>query len=277
MPFLQVLGIAQDGGHPHAGCVRPCCAGVAPGAGHLPACLAIVDEAADRRWLIDATPALPEQLRRLAEAAPGPLSGILLTHAHVGHYLGLAFLGREGMGLRGLPLGVQPRMASFLAVNGPWNQLVALGNVRLWTGHRFELTPSVTVEALPVPHRDEYSETVGFFVRGPRRTALWLPDLDAWDAWDRPLEQVLAEVDFAWIDGTFWADGELDRDMREVPHPRMADTLERLGALPPAERAKVRFIHLNHTNPALQAGSTERAAVLRAGMSVAEEGERFEL
>ncbi len=274
-PYVLTLGIAQDGGHPQPGCARPCCADVS--VRHLPACLAIVDPEADLRWLVDATPALPEQLQRLAVSAPGPLSGILLTHAHVGHYLGLAFLGRESMGVRGLPLGVQPRMASFLAVNGPWNQLVALGNVRLWTSASFDLGPRIRVEAVSVPHRDEYSETVAFIIRGPSRSALWLPDLDRWEDWDRRLEAVLAEVDVAWIDGTFWADGELERDMREVPHPRMVDTLGRLAALPAAARAKVRFVHLNHTNPALRANSPEAAAVRAAGSSVAYEGERVEL
>jgi pyrroloquinoline quinone biosynthesis protein B len=277
MATLRVLGIAQDGGHPQAGCPRPCCAGLAPGAGHLPACLAIVDETTGQRWLVDATPALPEQLRRLNAVAPGPLSGILLTHAHMGHYLGLAYLGREGMAVHGLPLGVQPRMAIYLAQNGPWNQLIAFGHVRLWASHRFPLAPGLTVEALPVPHRDEVSETVAFVVRGPRRAALWLPDLDAWEAWDRALPEVLAGVDIAWIDGTFWADGELDRDMREVPHPRIVDTLARLAALPAAERAKVHFIHLNHTNPALRAGSPERAHIEAAGMAVGWEGQAFEV
>lgn len=277
MATLRVLGIAQDGGHPQAGCRRPCCAGLAPGAGHLPACLAIVDEATGQRWLVDATPALPEQLRRLDEVAPGPLSGILLTHAHMGHYLGLAHLGREGMGAHGVPLGVQPRMAMYLAQNGPWNQLIAFGHVRLWASHRFPLAPDLTVETIPVPHRDEVSETVAFVVRGPRRAALWLPDLDAWEAWDRALPEVLAGVDIAWIDGTFWADGELDRDMREVPHPRIVDTLARLADLPAAERAKVHFIHLNHTNPALRAGSPERARIEAAGMAVGWEGQAVEV
>jgi pyrroloquinoline quinone biosynthesis protein B len=237
----------------------------------------VVDPEAGVAWLIDATPALPEQLARLREVTAAPLSGVLLTHAHMGHYLGLAFLGREGMGLRGLPLGVQPRMAAFLAANAPWSQLVALDNVRLQVAPRFQLSPRVSVEALRVPHRDEHSETVAFRIRGPRRSVLWLPDIDAWEGWDLAIEDVLAGVAAAWIDGTFWADGELARDMGEVPHPRVAATLARLAPLPAAERAKVRFVHLNHTNPALDPDSAEAARVRDAGMAVAREGERVEV
>ena len=267
-PFAYVLGAAQDGGHPQPGCTRPCCRDVA--APHLPACLAVVD--GDQRWLIDATPALPEQLARLGAVAPGPISGILLTHAHMGHYTGLVHLGREGMGLRDLPLYVQPRMATFLSTNGPWSQLVQLGNVRLEVGHGWTLSPRIRVEAIPVAHRDEYSETVAFLVRGPARSLLWLPDLDAWD--DR-LPGLIAGVDAAWIDGTFWADGELERPMTEVPHPRIRETIERLQTLP--ERDRVRFVHLNHTNPAWRPASAEAAAIRAAGMAVAHEGERLSL
>jgi pyrroloquinoline quinone biosynthesis protein B len=276
-PFVFVLGIAQDGGHPQPGCTRACCRELAPGEGHLPASLAIVDPDAGKRWIVDATPAFPAQLARLGEVAPGPLDGILLTHAHIGHYTGLMYLGREVMGTVGLPLLVQPRMGEFLARNGPWKQLVDIGNVVLQVGTRWTLTERVTVDAIPVPHRDEYSETVAFVIRGPTHSVLWLPDIDRWEAWSHRLQDVLATVDAAWIDGTFWADGELSRDMAEVPHPRIAATIERLAALPAVERAKVRFVHLNHTNPAYKVDSREAELIRINGVAVATEGERFDL
>lgn len=279
VPFLFVLGVAQDGGHPQPGCMRTCCR--PGGASHLPSALAIVDPTSGQRWLVDATPALPEQLRRLDAVAPAPsmpgLAGILLTHAHMGHYTGLVWLGREVMGAKGIPLYVQPRMAGFLTDNGPWSQLVSLGNVVLRQETRVTLNERLRAEAVPVPHRGEYTETVAWRIEGPTRSALYLPDIDAWEPWDHSLEEVLATVDIAWIDGTFWADGELGRDMTEIPHPRMTATMARLAGLPAGERDKVHFIHLNHTNPALDPSSPEAAMVRVAGFHVATEATRFEL
>lgn len=182
-PFLLVLGVAQDGGHPQPGCTRTCCA--EGSARHLASSLAVVDPAAGARWLVDATPAFPEQVARLAAAAAGPLSGILLTHAHIGHYTGLQYLGREVMGTRGLPVHAMPRMAAYLANNGPWSQLVALGNIELAVASEVALSPSVRATALVVPHRDELSETVAWRIAGPTRSALWLPDIDRWESWAR--------------------------------------------------------------------------------------------
>ena len=89
---------------------------------------------------------------------------------------------------------------------------------------------------------------------------------------------LIAVFDVAWLDGTFYGADELpDRAMDEVPHPSIAESLERFRLLADRDRRKVRFIHLNHTNPALRRESAERRAVEAAGMRVAEELERFEL
>jgi pyrroloquinoline quinone biosynthesis protein B len=216
--------------------------------------------------MIDATPALPEQLSRL-----GGLDGILLTHAHMGHYTGLLWLGREGMGARAMPLYVRPKLADFLRNNGPWSQLVRLGNVELREVESVQLG-ALRATAVPVPHRDEFSETVAWHIEGPNRSALYLPDIDSWEGW--PLEEWLSRVDVAWLDGTFWADGELERDMTEIPHPRVRDTLARL---PRDLLARVRFTHLNHTNPLLDPASPQCATVIAAGATVAVEGEEVAL
>jgi pyrroloquinoline quinone biosynthesis protein B len=153
---------------------------------------------------------------------------------------------------------------------------VELGNVTLMPGPEATLG-RLRATALRVPHRDEYSETVAWRITGPNRSVLYLPDIDSWDAWDVAIEDVLATVDVAYLDGTFWADGELARDMTEIPHPRIRDTMARLARLPASERAKVRFLHLNHTNPVLDPASDEARAVAEAGFAVAVEGERLEI
>jgi pyrroloquinoline quinone biosynthesis protein B len=135
--------------------------------------------------------------------------------------------------------------------NGPWGQLVALGNIS-WSNSpdasRIELAPRLAVTPFRVPHRDEYSETVGFTIAGPERKVVYIPDIDKWDKWTTRLETLLESVDVAYLDGTFYDAGELPgRDMSEIPHPFIQETLQRLAALPAEQRAKVRFIHLNHT------------------------------
>jgi pyrroloquinoline quinone biosynthesis protein B len=279
-PYVVVLGVAQDGGAPHAGCARTCCAERwrDPSRRLHVACLGIVDPAASACWLLDATPDLPIQLHRLGKFE---LTGILLSHAHIGHYTGLVHLGREVMGARGVAVYAMPRMHAFLSDNGPWDQLVRLGNIELQplaAGQPVALSPRVTVTPLVVPHRDEYSETVGFRIDGPDRSALYISDIDKWDRWDRRIEDLIAEVDVAWLDGTFYDATEVPgRSMDEIPHPFMTESMRRFEALPASERDKVRFIHLNHTNPALDPDSAARRAIEAAGFRVAGERERFDL
>ena len=285
-PWLVVLGVAQDGGAPQAGCVLQCCTGT--GARRHVASLGIVDPVSGERWIIDATPDFAQQLRTLDEIAPRPsgrgspaLAGILLTHAHIGHYTGLVHLGHEVIGARGVPVWAMPRMREFLSSNGPWDQLVNFGNMSLEplaAGKPIRLNERLSVTPILVPHRDEYSETVGFRIDGPGRSALYLPDIDKWEHWDRSIEDLLAEVDVAWLDGTFYADGELSgRSMARIGHPFIVESMRRFSSLADTDRDKVHFIHLNHTNPALRPGSDAAAAIRRAGFHVAREGDRFVL
>ena len=285
-PYLVVLGNAQDGGYPQAG-TKP---GPAwePERRRYAVSLGIVDPETGERWLVEATPDFREQLHLLDAAAPVDqipgLAGILLTHAHVGHYAGLIHLGREVMGTRGVPVFAMPRMREFLATNGPWEQLVRLGNMELRPledGVPLHLNHHITVTPFRVPHRDEYSETVGFRIQGPTRTVLFLPDIDKWERWEEEgtrIQDVVAGVDVAYLDGTFFADGEIPgRSMSEIPHPFIVETMERFRDSPASERSKIRFIHLNRTNPALFAGTEERRAIREAGFRVAEMGEVVEL
>jgi pyrroloquinoline quinone biosynthesis protein B len=279
-PYVVVLGVAQDGGAPQAGCDKPCCAERwrDPSKQLHVACLGIVDPGASACWLIDATPDFPVQLRRLGHPE---LAGILLTHAHIGHYTGLVHLGREAMGARGVPVYAMPRLRAFLATNGPWDQLVSLGQVALRplaAGEPVELSGRITVTPLLVPHRDEYSEAVGFRIDGPRRSALYVPDIDKWDRWERRIEDLVAEVDVAWLDGTFYDETEVPgRDMARIPHPFITESMQRFATLPAAQRNKIRFIHLNHTNPALDPDTAARRVIEAAGFHLADEMERFDL
>jgi len=276
-PGAVVLGIGQDGGRPQIGCRRACCADADP---VTPACLALIGSDG-RRWLIDATPAIGEQLRLLDSIVPREsetpvIDGVLLTHGHLGHFTGLAQLGREALAADGVPVWAQPRLRRVLESDAPWSLLAEHGHV-VFRDDPVVLGGGLSVEVLPVPHRDEISETVAFRVEGPTGSVLWLPDIDSWELWDRDVIDEVARVDVAYLDATFYDDGELDRDMSAIPHPRVVDTVTRFVERAPELAARVRLIHLNHTNPVLRPGSPERAFVEDAGLSVALTGERFTL
>jgi pyrroloquinoline quinone biosynthesis protein B len=285
-PFLIVLGIAQDGGVPQAGAHRHPAWHDRSLRRHA-ASLGIVDPHSGERWMIEATPDFREQLAMLdriasqqGEPAQKLLSGIAITHAHIGHYTGLVHLGREVMSAHDLPLFVMPGMGEFLRRNAPWEGLLRQGHTRiveLASGIPQALNERITITPFPVPHRDEYSETVGFIIAGPQRRTLFLPDIDSWvelDAWGTSIEEVIAGVDAAYLDATFFDKNELPgRNMSAVPHPTITESMERFGGLRESERQKIRFIHLNHTNPALDRTGEARRAIEDGGFGVAEEGE----
>lgn len=282
-PYVVVLGIAQDGGVPQTGShTDP--AFEDPTRRRLATSLGLVDPRTGARWMFEATPDFKWQLWRLDRVAPRAtspgLDGIFLTHAHIGHYTGLMLLGHESIGARDVPVYAMPRMAQFLRSNGPWDQLVRYENIalrELTADEPVDLAPDLRVVPMLVPHRQEYSEVVAYRIEGPTKSVLFLPDIDSWREWDETgtrLEDVLAEVDVAYLDATFFADGEIPgRDMSGFPHPFIRTTMDRLAELPESERAKVRFIHLNHTNPALDPESDAHREIRRRGFRVADETE----
>lgn len=291
-PYIVVLGTAQDGGYPQIGCDEPLCSAARqdPSRRRMTASLLIADPRTGSRWLIDATPDLREQFERARPHPPGrpavgprpPLfDGVFLTHAHVGHYAGLIHLGREIYGADALPVHASPRFCKFLATNGPWRLLVDTRAIVLKTATPdvpIALAPDLSITPFVVPHRDEFSDTFGYVIRGPRRALLYIPDIDKWERWDRRIEDLIAGVDVALLDGTFAAEGEIPgRSMKDIPHPFLAESLARFAALPAAERAKIRFTHLNHTNPAVDPDAPAAAAVRAAGHAIAVDGERHRI
>ncbi|HUR28841.1 MAG TPA: MBL fold metallo-hydrolase [Planctomycetota bacterium] len=287
-PYVVVLGTAQDGGLPQIGCTEELCVRARADVGRkrLSSSLLLADPRSGKRWLFDASPDLREQVerarlhpptRREDGARPPLFDGVFLTHAHVGHYAGLLQFGREIYAARDLPVWGTARMREFLSSNGPWSLLVesqAITLVDMPQSGEVELAPDLFVSALRVPHRDEFSDTLAYVIRGPHATIAYLPDIDKWERWSVRLEDLLARVDVALLDGTFFADGEIHgRPMSDIPHPFMTETLERLSDAPGALRSKVVFTHLNHTNPASTPGSKADRRVRDAGMRVACEGE----
>ncbi len=306
-PYVLVLGTAQDGGLPQLACGGANCRAArrdarlarrvaslllvdprptnSPSSGH-----AETDPAGPRQWLFDATPDLRAQHVTAMKMTGSPLpttsrpplfTGVFLTHAHTGHYLGLAQFGRPAYNAHGQPVYASQRMCRFLDDNGPWSLLVKNGNLVLHPvepQHRIELGNELFVTPIRVPHRAEFTDTYGYVISGPSRKLLYIPDIDKWERWDAAIEDWIERVDDALVDGTFFADGEVPgRKMSEIPHPFVVETMERLARLPARERRKVWFTHLNHTNPLNDPNSEASRRVRRSGMHVARDGMRFRL
>ena len=272
---VRVLGTAQDAGLPQLGCLCPTCEGARadPRRARTPAALAVT-ASSGRTLLVDATLAITAQAARLVRTPERPLGfdEVLLTHAHVGHVLGLPLLGREGASTRHLPVRGTPAMLGFLRGQRPFAHLVARGEIDLVPvvpGASFDLD-DVRVETFASPHRSEDTDTLGLTIRGPARTVVYVPDADRFDD---DLVARIAAADVALVDGTFHDPDELPgRDLAAIPHPFVTDSVRRLARA----AGRVRFTHLNHSNSLLHPEPARRS-VLPAGFAIAEEGERHEL
>ena len=209
------------------------------------------------------------------------VDGIFLTHAHIGHYSGLMYLGKEAMDAKEIPLYVMPRMKNFLSTNGPWDQLVSRKNIQLQVMENEQvvnLSQSITVTPILVPHRDEYSETVGYRINGPNKSALFIPDIDKWDKWDKNIIDEIKKVDYAFLDAAFYSGKEINnRDVSEIPHPFVIESFETFKNISEIEKSKIVFIHFNHTNPLLNSKSVETQIVIDKGYKIGTIGDVFDL
>jgi pyrroloquinoline quinone biosynthesis protein B len=283
-PYLMTLGIAQDGGYPHMGCTKHCCNDAWKNSSikRYVVSLALVDSVNKKWWLFEATPDIKEQLHYFNVLTGGRYNylpdGIFITHAHIGHYTGLMQLGKEVMGANDVPVYALPKMKSFLEANGPWSQLVSQHNIELepmQPGNGIYLSAIISVTPILVPHRDEYSETAGFKIHTARKNYLFIPDINKWKKWDKNIVEEVRSVDVALLDGTFYDSTELPgRNMSEVPHPFVMETMSLFDKADAVTRSKVYFIHLNHTNP-LMWDERKQKGVRKEGFNIAWQGERL--
>jgi len=282
-PFVIVLGTLQDGGSPHMGCEKACCKN--PDASRKVVSLGLIDPVSNKKFLLEASPDFVAQTRMLKAFLPSSANtlpdGIFLTHAHMGHYAGLMFLGREAMNSKAVPVYAMPKMKSFLENNGPWSQLVTLNNIQikpLTAGNWENISPTLRVKPFLVPHRDEFSETVGFIIEGPHKKLLFIPDIDKWEKWRTAIVSLVKEVDHALIDGTFFSAAEVgNRNIAEIPHPLVQESMKLFDSLSAKEKEKIIFIHFNHTNPLLNEQSEEARLLKSKGFRIAEIDLRIDL
>jgi pyrroloquinoline quinone biosynthesis protein B len=275
---IVILGTVQDAGSPQIGCKKDCCTDLFnyPDNNRKVVSLGLIDKDHNKTYLFEATPDMVSQckiLKGYAGVENEVPNGIFLTHAHIGHYTGLMYLGKEAMNADSVPVFAMPKMKAFLSKNGPWSQLVTNKNIslkRINNAFKIQLSPKLTVSPILVPHRDEFSETVGYIITGTNKSALFIPDIDKWEKWDRDIITMIKDVDYAFLDGTFYDGEEINiRDISEIPHPFIAESMEKFNDLPPSEKSKIHFIHFNHTNPVINSSSKQAKNIINNGFNIA--------
>ena len=284
---LIILGTIQDAGSPHIGCKKECCKNLFnnPDKDRQVIALGLIDNEYGKKYLFEATPDISRQMKALKEKSFQSTNeiadGIFLTHAHIGHYTGLIYLGKEATDAKSVNVFAMPRMKKYLETNGPWSQLVSRKNIVLTeieNEQSMSLTSNIKVTPILVPHRDEYSETVGYKIEGPNKSALFIPDIDKWSKWDKNILDEIKKVDYAFLDATFYSGKELNnRDISQIPHPFIIESLEEFKDLDSRERKKIIFIHFNHTNPVLDLNSKEAKNILNQGFRIGKINDVFEL
>jgi pyrroloquinoline quinone biosynthesis protein B len=281
---IHILGSGQDAGLPQVGSrmAADMTARMDPLAVRLGPSIAVLDDDG-RCFLVDASPDIKEQEARLLRIAAyasrtsrNPFDGALLTHAHMGHYLGLAHFGREAANTDRLPVWCTARMAQFLRGNAPWDQLVQLKNIQLhevvWgptapkKAQTIKPWAGLSIRLIPVPHRGEYTDTVGISVNNK---LLYVPDIDNWDAWPAASDEVKKHK-VCLLDGTFHSPAELPgRNLKEISHPFITDTVRKFADL--AKSCRIILTHFNHSNPVCDPASKEARVVQAAGFELAQE------
>ena len=280
--YVKVLGTIQDGGYPQIDCNKACCQNqwLNPKKKFVSS-IAIVDESEKKQWIIDASPEIKFQTKLLKEKTNiKNIEGVFLTHAHIGHYTGLMYYGNEAAGSRDLKVYAMPKMKKFLENNGPWNHLLKQRNIKLIKlskNNTINISANLKIKPFLVPHREDYSETVGFEIATSKKKLIYIPDIDNWEKWDISITELIKNIDFALVDGTFFSEREIERDISLIPHPLVKDSLKLFSNLKAKERNKIIFTHFNHTNPLIDESSKEHKEVLSKGFRIAKECDNFYL
>jgi pyrroloquinoline quinone biosynthesis protein B len=271
--MLKVLGTAQDGGFPQMACYCENCQAARkdPSIARKVVSLGLLNFDTGKSFMIEATPDAARQVDSIHAVDPvfmpkegKPIDGLLLTHADVGHYPGLIQFRPEVTPVHHLPVHCTHIMADFLSNNEPWKFMVRRGIIDL---KRFDFMQMIQLDAglrfraVKVPH-DKHSDMAGYEIYGPRKSLLFIPDIDQWE--DRFLG-IIASVDYAFLDGTFYSDRRGSRI-----HPLIIESMSFLKEV--KKETSIYFIHFNHSNRVLGKDQSVREHIEAEGFHVADDG-----
>jgi pyrroloquinoline quinone biosynthesis protein B len=290
---VRVLGSAAGGGLPQWNCGGELSRRARSGDPDVPARSqpSIAVSSGDGRWsLVNASPDIRDQLARFPGLHPRagtrdlPLDTIVLTNADLDQVMGLLVL-RESLPYR---VVTTPWIHDVLLRHNAVFQLLApaFGHVALDEPFALDRKGALEAKLFPVPGkvptwardlaRNAPEATLGLRITelATGRRLVYAPGLQSLGP--GTLAE-LEQADLRFVDGTFYTADEL-RGMRpgapdavamgHLPISGPEGSLERLRGLP----GRTFYIHLNNTNPVLDARSGARAAVERAGIEVAMDG-----
>lgn len=270
MVIIQILGTAQDGGIPQLGCNCSNCklAHNDESYARLVASIAIIGNS--NTILVDTTPDIVKQLNNLrnykAPSSKNPIDGVIITHLHLGHYIGLLQFGTEAAATKELAVYTTEEVKEFITTNKPFKYLKERKQISLC---RLTLNNEISFNEFSicpfeVPHRNEDGNTIGIEIKNDKTdsTLLYISDTDSLT---NEIIQKINSAEKVVFDGTFYSEDELPRQ-KDVPHPPMMTTATILGYQDPK---KFYFTHLNHSNPAVNSRSQEAKALEKMNYGIA--------
>jgi pyrroloquinoline quinone biosynthesis protein B len=289
--IIKVLGTAQDGGYPQPNCDCKNCTNAINNKDLVrnPASIGILDIENKSSYLIDPTFRLFEQLNMLNKTAAennfpkDHIKGIFITHAHMGHYPGLLFFGKEVIDSNNLAVYTSKTLEKFLNENQPWKLLIDNKNIDIKSfefENEINLSGNLKIIPIEIPHRQELSDTAGFIIEGKQKSGFYLPDIDSWKTFYDKFNEISIKADLLFIDGTFYSNEELmeirGRNIKDVPHPPIKETINLLknGVLK-QNNSKIYFTHFNHTNKILDNDFKDDLKI--EGIDFLKDGEVFKI
>lgn len=289
---VTILGTAQDGGIPQAGCSCRRCLDA-----HrdlklrkYPVSLGILGVDGTKH-IIEITKNLSEQLviwtpDKNELFIPETVS---ITHLHLGHVEGIGQLGKPVMGLREVDVYLSPKNKDVFDNRSDIVLMEDEGNIRTHSKnfyHPFEPKDGCgfSLQFIPIPHRSELGDNAAIIIKAEGKSILFMPDQDSWgETLDYHSKENIRDflkmfdIDEALIDGTFWSMDELPRrDISKIPHPTIQETIQLLGRKREGD-PEISFLHLNHSNPVNDLGSEQRKVVEENGWKISEIGDVLKL
>lgn len=295
-----ILGAAAGGGFPQWNCSCVNCAAVRRGDDGLvvrtQSSLAVSGDG-DTYALINASPDLGAQLLRTPALHPrdparfglrdSPIRSVLLTNGDIDHVAGLLTLREK----QPFTLYMTAEIAGVIAGNSIFNALdPALVRREIVSLDRpFDLLDGVRATLFAVPGKVplylegesvrtdlEGEQTVGVEFAGREGARFFYVPGCA-----KLTDELAARISGAPLvlfDGTVFTDDEMreagvgTKTGRRMGHMPMSGADGSLAALAPLGIARKVYVHINNTNPALQARSRQRAEVEAAGWEIAFDG-----